>query len=711
MAKRIIPITSFIFLLIGCRAELPESEFTSLVGAAVTQDQTFQTLEDQPLKLHYEAQKPEEFVSPQLDLISYPEHGRLIDCEFDQFEMNCLYVPNKNYHGTDSFTIQSRDGDIVAKRQAVITIDIQSVNDAPVIGDDQYYTIGNDKPFQFKISNASDDETDNSKLVYKVISATKHSSNFSCDQQRCQYTPDKSYIGEDSLTYKVIDEEGLESGLGKVTFNIRLHSTVEPENKTYELNEDESLAFEYIVSQNAASINPKIKIESSPQSGKISNCSHQNLKLICTYTPQANFFGSDSMKVYIEDSGLKSKNTAQINFIVKPVADAPVAFDAIYSVKINQSLKFNAPSAVDIDSIRPNLQYLIVNTPSSGSLSNCFTGKGLRSCEYKPKDNFLGQDQFRYQVKDESGALSQIATITIEVEPESRLGEENFSQNESTGVNKFDIVWIIDNSGSMGPYQQSLADNVSSFMSAFINSSLATADFKMAVTTTDAYLESKPTFRKDSNGNIYDLDRNALNLDPDKFQADFQQAILAGVNGSGHEKVFESAKRAYELNKDWYRDDAALLYIALADEGEQSNNLSIIQWIEELENLKTSKDLFKMFPIYSKDQKSFITHNGQERMQQIQEYYNLPFYDVADPFDDILSSITANIANMLSKFELRDDVIIQEDSVKVFIDNVELAKESNGKANWVLNNNAISFSEAPAEGASIAVEYLYSQKI
>jgi hypothetical protein len=48
--------------------------------------------------------------------------------------------------------------------------------------------------------------------------------------------------------------------------------------------------------------------------------------------------------------------------------------------------------------------------------------------------------------------------------------------------NKVDIIWVIDNSGTMGPKQTNLANSISSFTSQFVTKQL---DYKIAVVTTD----------------------------------------------------------------------------------------------------------------------------------------------------------------------------------------------------------------------------------
>src|SRR5689334_5236429 len=61
---------------------------------------------------------------------------------------------------------------------------------------------------------------------------------------------------------------------------------------------------------------------------------------------------------------------------------------------------------------------------------------------------------------------------------------QTFKQATTSVNNKVDLLWVVDNSGSMLPLQQNMTTNFNAFMSEFITKGL---DFHMAVTTTDAY--------------------------------------------------------------------------------------------------------------------------------------------------------------------------------------------------------------------------------
>src|SRR5882724_6287677 len=63
-----------------------------------------------------------------------------------------------------------------------------------------------------------------------------------------------------------------------------------------------------------------------------------------------------------------------------------------------------------------------------------------------------------------------------------------FKQSASSFNNQLDILWVVDNSGSMAPLQTNMTTNFSSFISNFQTLGY---DFRMAVTGTDAYKANK----------------------------------------------------------------------------------------------------------------------------------------------------------------------------------------------------------------------------
>jgi hypothetical protein len=119
-----------------------------------------------------------------------------------------------------------------------------------------------------------------------------------------------------------------------------------------------------------------------------------------------------------------------------------------------------------------------------------------------------------------------------------------------------DVLWVIDNSGSMNPHQTSLATNISYFMNDFI---LSGADYHMSIITTDRYNFSQI---------ITAADTNAVSL--------IAQSVVAGTYGSGNEKGIQMAYQSLTSTNNaapgglFFRPGAKLILIFLSDEPDHS---------------------------------------------------------------------------------------------------------------------------------------------
>src|SRR5690606_10831447 len=108
-------------------------------------------------------------------------------------------------------------------------------------------------------------------------------------------------------------------------------------------------------------------------------------------------------------------------------------------------------------------------------------------------------------------------------------------QQTASETKKLDIVWVIDDSGSMGDEQASLGWNFSSFIDEFIQKDV---DFKMAITTTDVSSSTKKgRIIPDSDVLLTSIKAKENET---KFKDDFKRLIKVGINGSGAEKGLEA---------------------------------------------------------------------------------------------------------------------------------------------------------------------------
>ena len=125
-----------------------------------------------------------------------------------------------------------------------------------------------------------------------------------------------------------------------------------------------------------------------------------------TYTPTANFYGSDAFSFILTDNRGGS-DTAEVVINIAALPDAPVAQDGQATTLSNAVVSGQLQSS-DPDGDIPT--YSLDTDPANGAVS--INSDGLYV--YTPDDGFFGLDQFTYLVDDGTGN-TDTATIIIDV--------------------------------------------------------------------------------------------------------------------------------------------------------------------------------------------------------------------------------------------------------------------------------------------------------
>lgn len=146
----------------------------------------------------------------------------------------------------------------------------------------------------------------------------------------------------------------------------------------------------------------------------------------------------------------------------------------------------------------------------------------------------------------------------VDVQPE--VFHFTHKLKELQGETRVDILWVIDNSGSMGQHQQNVITNSNLFMQEFTKKQKV-LDWKMGLVSTD--IRENPYVGFDP-GNF--LDRKTA--DP---VAVFSQAVnRLGTSGDATERPFAATQRVLMNYPSWTRKGAILALIHLTDAEEQS---------------------------------------------------------------------------------------------------------------------------------------------
>ncbi|MGI0049259.1 MAG: cadherin-like domain-containing protein, partial [Nitrososphaera sp.] len=148
-------------------------------------------------------------------------------------------------------------------------------------------------------------------------------------------------------------------------------------------------------------------ISSEPINGTV-EISDSNTTI--TYTPYANFFGTDSITYTIED-GFGGMASGTVTTIVAAVNDAPVAVTDSY--EIDEDTLLTGPGigviANDTDIENDTLSANLVQDTANGMLTLYSNG----SFTYMPSINFNGMDAFSYLAND--GDLDSNITATVNI--------------------------------------------------------------------------------------------------------------------------------------------------------------------------------------------------------------------------------------------------------------------------------------------------------
>jgi len=342
-------------------------------------------------------------------LVSGPANGTL---QF-QSDGGFIYTPNLNFSGIDSFVYRANDG-VLNSANATVTITINAINDAPVAVNDSY-TTNEDIPLTITAPGVLTNDTDieNSPLTAVLVSGPVNGQLQFQSNGSFTYTPNLNFSGTDSFTYRANDGV-LNSANATVTITINaVNDAPMAVNDAYTTNEDTPLTIAapgVLANDTDVDNDPLSAILVTPVSNGTLTL---NANGSFTYTPAANFSGSDSFTYRANDGSLNS-NVATVTITINAVNDAPVVVNDSYTTNKDTPLTITAPGVLTNDNDGENspLTAILVNGPANGTLSLNANG----GFTYTPNLNFSGTDSFTYQAND--GSLnSAVAAVTITVNP------------------------------------------------------------------------------------------------------------------------------------------------------------------------------------------------------------------------------------------------------------------------------------------------------
>lgn len=157
----------------------------------------------------------------------------------------------------------------------------------------------------------------------------------------------------------------------------------------------------------------------------------------------------------------------------------------------------------------------------------------------------------------------------------------------STANNKVDILWVIDNSGSMLTKQQNLAAGFNSFSDVFVNKNF---DFNMAIVTTDTRPPHVNPLLSGQEG-VFQGVPTVISHNTGGFAALFQANVAVGQSGDSAAKALDAIALSTgallnTTNTGFLRSDAHLAVIVLSDADDNDSAATTATTLAHLDTLK-----------------------------------------------------------------------------------------------------------------------------
>gem|GEM_PF-924350 len=313
------------------------------------------------------------------------------------------YAPNANFNGSDSFIVSITDGSLTD----TITVDVtvNAANDAPVITSTAITSATEGEVYTY---TATATDAENDTLIWSLTTAPS-GMNIDSATGVITWTPGNGAISE-NVVVEVTDSVATATQSFTITIGAVNDAPVITEGATAALSTDEDTAG--TVTLNATDADSAILnwSVSSPASNGSATVTGSGLSKTVSYTPNANFNGTDSFVVTVSDGS--ASDTITVNVSVAPIADAPVITEGETSAQSTDedTAKTFALNATDVDG--STITWIIGSAATNGTAS--VSGNGAsNTVNYTPNTNFNGTDSFVVQVSD--GALTDTITVTMTV--------------------------------------------------------------------------------------------------------------------------------------------------------------------------------------------------------------------------------------------------------------------------------------------------------
>ncbi len=359
-------------------------------------------------------------------ILEFPTHGEITINKGGAV----TYTPEKDFFGTDYFTYvvcDNSDPQICAESDEVV-ITVNGVNDAPVANDDAV-AIEENETTVIHVTHDDIDMDDNLDETSLSLESTPYSGTAEANiDGTISYIPHQDYTGSDEFMYKICDEEAMcDTAMVSISIVEAVHVPIANNDHISVIG---SGSVQINVLENDESESGNLYVDKILDNALFGTAVLNNDNII-TYTPDEEYYGEDEI-VYIACSEPHVCAQAEVFITISEMNHAPEAHDDIASTFKNEAVTINViHDDVDLDNNIDPSSVSIINSPVNGSVEIDEEGSVI----YTPNQDFVGMDNFTYNVCDTEGLCSE-ANVTVEV----AVVEKSASTSSGGGGGSFIVV-------------------------------------------------------------------------------------------------------------------------------------------------------------------------------------------------------------------------------------------------------------------------------
>jgi Big-like domain-containing protein/cadherin domain-containing protein/hemolysin type calcium-binding protein len=299
------------------------------------------------------------------------------------------FTPDLNYNGPAGFSYTASDGTHVSA-PATVSITVDPVNDTPTATPGSRTTDEDtDLPLDLG-ALVGDVETSDANLTYEIVTPPAHGM-----ATATTYTPDANFNGTDSLTYKVTDRGDPDNcstapcDAPETSTTETVTITVDPVNDTpVALDGNRTTDEDTPVALDLASLASDVETSDANLTYTIVTHAAHGTATATTYTPDADFNGTDTLTYQVTDRGdpdncsaapcdaPKTSTTQTVSITVNAVNDAPVNTVPAGPVvaPLNADQPITGISIADVDAAADGVQLTLSVTNGTLTVSTLVPG-------------------------------------------------------------------------------------------------------------------------------------------------------------------------------------------------------------------------------------------------------------------------------------------------------------------------------------------------